>query len=117
MAEGEGGAGSQTDAYDQGRPGQGEAYLAAALGQNNADVQVNATLSYDQVSTTTQSIVPGATRTAGQLLHPDLDTATSPTTAPARRPGGTAGTITTTPVTTIAGGERQLHEHVEHSDL
>jgi flagellar M-ring protein FliF len=93
VAESEGGSGSQTDSYDQGVQAKVEAFLAAALGQNNADVQVNATLSYDQVSTTTNSITPG---TNGQPTSFCTQTATtnqsfSGTGTP---PGGTAGTIT-----------------------
>jgi flagellar M-ring protein FliF len=93
VAEGQGGSGSQTDTYDQTEQAKVEAYLAAALGQNNADVQVNATLSYDQVNTTTQSINPG---TNGQI--PSFCTQTSNSnqsyTGTGTPPGGTAGTIT-----------------------
>jgi flagellar M-ring protein FliF len=92
VAEGEGGDGSQTDTYDQGVQAKVEAYLAAALGPNAADVQVNATLSYDQVSTTSQTITPGAN---GQPTSFCTSTSNSNQsysgTSP---PGGTAGTIT-----------------------
>jgi flagellar M-ring protein FliF len=95
VAEGEGGNGSQTDSYDAGVQAKVEAYLAAALGQNNADVQVNATLSYDQVSTTTQSIAPGAN---GQTSNFCTQTSNSNQsyTGTGTPPGGTAGTITGT---------------------
>ena len=93
MAEGEGGDGSQTDSYDQGIQTKVEAYLAAALGQNNADVQVNATLSYDQVSTKTQSITPAAN---GQTASFCTQTSNSNESysGTGTPPGGTAGTIT-----------------------
>ncbi|HXQ61630.1 MAG TPA: flagellar basal-body MS-ring/collar protein FliF [Acidimicrobiales bacterium] len=95
VAEGMGGSGSQTDSYDQGVQAKVEAYLAAALGMNNADVQVNATLSYDQVSTTTQSIAPG---TNGQPASFCTNTSNSSQTytGSGTPPGGTAGTITAT---------------------
>jgi flagellar M-ring protein FliF len=92
VAEGQGGSGSQTDTYDQGVQSKVEAYLAAALGQNNADVQVDATLSYDQVQTTTQSITPAAN---GQL--PSFCTQTSNSNqsfaGTGSPPGGAAGTV------------------------
>ena len=92
VAEGQGGSGSQTDTYDQGQAAKVEAYLAAAIGANNADVQVNATLSYDQVSTTTNSLAPAAN---GQ--QPSFCTSTSKSsqtfTGTGTPPGGAAGTI------------------------
>jgi len=93
VAQGQGGSGSQTDTYDQGVQAKVDAYLAAALGQNNADVQVDATLSYDQVSTTTQSITPGAN---GQPPSFCTQTSNSDQTysGTGTPPGGTAGTIT-----------------------
>ena len=99
---GEGGADSQTEAYDQGVQAKVNGYLATALGQGNSDVQVNATLSYDQVSTSTQSIVPGP---SGQPQSFCTQTSQSNQSynGSGTPPGGTAGTITTTPLTTIAG--------------
>lgn len=95
VAEGQGGTGSQTDTYDQAVQAKVEAYLAAVLGGNNADVQVNATLSYDQVSTTSQSIAPAA---AGQPTSFCTQTSNSSEsyTGSGTPPGGTAGTITAT---------------------
>ncbi|HXQ44574.1 MAG TPA: flagellar basal-body MS-ring/collar protein FliF [Acidimicrobiales bacterium] len=95
VAEGEGGNGSQTDSYDAGVQAKVEAYLAAALGQNNADVQVNATLSYDQVSTTTQSIAPGANGQPSPFCT-QTSTSNQSYTGTGTPPGGTAGTITGT---------------------
>jgi flagellar M-ring protein FliF len=95
VAEGEGGDGSQTDAYDQAEQAKVETYLAAALGQNAADVQVNATLSYDQVSTTTQSITPGANGQPSSFCTQTSNSNQS-YTGTGTPPGGTAGTITGT---------------------
>ncbi len=46
-------------AYDANLSAKVAAYLASVLGPNNADVQVNAQLSFDQVKTTTQSLLTG----------------------------------------------------------
>jgi len=97
VAEGQGGSGSQTDTYDQGVQSKVEAFLAAALGANNADVQVNATLSYDQVSTTTNSITPGANGAQPSFCTQTSNSNQSFTGTGA--PGGTAGTITATGTT------------------
>jgi flagellar biosynthesis/type III secretory pathway M-ring protein FliF/YscJ len=108
VAEGEGGDGSQTDSYDQAVQAKVEAYLAAALGQNNADVQVNATLSYDQVSTTTQSITPGANGQPPSFCTQTSNSNQSYTgTAPPGRHGGNDHRR-------HQATERELHQH--HSD-
>lgn len=95
VGEGEGGTGTQTDTYDRSVEAQVAAYLATVLGPNQADVQVNATLSYDNVSKTTNSLVPGAN---GQ--QPSFCTQTSQNNTSyngsGTPPGGTAGAITTT---------------------
>ncbi len=93
VAEGMGGSGSQTDSYDQGVQAKVEAYLAAALGVNNADVQVNATLDYDQVSTTTQSITPGTNGQASSFCT-NTSNSSQTYTGTGTPPGGAAGTIT-----------------------
>jgi len=100
---GEGGADSQTDSYDQSQQAKVEAYLAAALGQNNADVQVNAPLDYDQGSTTTQSILPGPTG-APQSFCTQTSQSNESYTGAGSPPGGTAGTVTTAPITTTGTG-------------
>lgn len=95
VGEGDGGSGTQTDTYDRAVESQIGSYLAAVLGPNNADVQVNATLSYDNVSTTTNSLVPN---TNGQ--QPSFCTQTSQSnetySGSGTPPGGAAGSITTT---------------------
>ncbi len=91
------GAGSNnaTQSYDSQVQGKVEAYLGAVLGQNNADVQVNATLNYDKVNTTTQSILPGANGKPASFCT-QTSTSTQTYTGTGVPPGGAAGTITTT---------------------
>jgi len=104
VAQGEGGSNSQTDAYDQGIQAKVEAYLAAALGQSNADVQVNATLSYDQVSTTTQSIIPGPNGQPSSFCTQTSQSNQS-YTGTSTPVGGIPGTVTTTiPLGTTGNG-------------
>lgn len=93
-----GGTDNATQTYDAATQAKVQAYLAAVLGQNNADVQVNATLNYDQVSTTTQSIVPG---TNGQPVNFCTSTTSSNQTytGSGAPPGGAAGTIVAAPGT------------------
>ncbi|HVB06567.1 MAG TPA: flagellar basal-body MS-ring/collar protein FliF [Acidimicrobiales bacterium] len=55
--------GQQTNAeaaYDDATAAKVEAYLTGVVGSGNADVQVNAQLDFDQVQTSTQSLVAGA---------------------------------------------------------
>jgi flagellar M-ring protein FliF len=89
-----GGSDNATQSYDAAVQSKVEAYLAAVLGQNNADVQVNATLSYDKVNTTTQTVLPGPN---GQPVSFCTSTSTSNQqyTGTGTPPGGTAGSITT----------------------
>jgi flagellar M-ring protein FliF len=91
-------ADSATASYDGAVQQKVESYLAAVLGPNNADVQVNATLNYDKVSTTTQRILPGAN---GQPASFCTSTSTNSEkfTGTGTPPGGTAGTIVATPGT------------------
>lgn len=86
------GANNATQTYDSSVQAKVQAYLAAVLGQNNADVQVNATLNYDKVSTTTQSIVPAAN---GQPASFCTSTSASKQTytGAGAPPGGVAGTV------------------------
>ena len=97
---GNGATDSQTSTYDSSVQAKVQSYLDAVLGQNNADVQVNATLDYDQVSTTTQSIVPG---TNGQPANFCTQTNNSSSTfsGAGTPPGGAAGT---TNIVAPAGG-------------
>ncbi len=108
VAQGIGGSDSQTQAYDAGVQQKVESYLTAVLGQNNADVQVNATLSYDQVSTTINSLVPAANGT-----QPSFCTQTNQNTTTysngATPPGGAAGSVTA-PTTTGTGNYSQTQQ-------
>jgi len=95
VAQGTGGSDNATQNYDSQVQSKVNAYLASVLGTGNADVQVNATLNYDQVNTTTQKIVPG---TNGNPVSFCTQTTTSKEnyTGSGVVPGGVAGSITTT---------------------
>lgn len=88
------GSDDATQSYDDEAASKVDSYLAAVVGPNNADVQVNATLDYDQVSTQTQTILPGAN---GQPASFCTQTSTSGSnyTGAGSPPGGTAGTVST----------------------
>jgi len=100
VAAGTGGSDSQTASYDASTQAKVQSYLDAVLGQNNADVQVNATLDYDQVSTTTQSIVPGANGQQSSFCT-QTNTSSSNFSGAGTPPGGAAGT---TNVVSATGG-------------
>ena len=94
-----GGSSSQTNTYDASVASKVQAYLASVVGAGNADVQVNATLDYSQVSTTTNSIVTAPNGQPVSFCTQQSNNKESYTGAGAP-PGGAAGTITATP----AGG-------------
>jgi flagellar M-ring protein FliF len=100
VGAGVGGTDSQTTDYDASVQSKVQSYLDAVLGQNNADVQVNATLDYDQVQTTTQSILPAA---SGQPANFCTQTTQSSSnfSGAGTPPGGAAGT---TNVVSTTGG-------------
>jgi len=100
VGEGNGASDSQTASYDASVQSKVQSYLDAVLGQNNADVQVNATLDYDQVSTTTQSIVPGANGQPSSFCT-QTNQSSSTFSGAGTPPGGAAGT---TNIVTPAGG-------------
>lgn len=93
VSAGDGGSDNQTESYDASVTSKVQSYLSAVLGQNNAAVQVNATLDYDQVQTTNQNIVPGKN---GQ--QPSFCTQTSQTSTSysgsGSPSGGAAGSVT-----------------------
>src|ERR1700722_10443284 len=91
---------SETATYDNALQAKVEAYLTAILGANNADVQVNATLNYDQVATNTQSILPGSNGKPATFCT-TTSQSSSTYNGTGTAPGGAAGSLTTT-VTTIA---------------
>ncbi|MDA8266790.1 MAG: flagellar basal-body MS-ring/collar protein FliF [Actinomycetota bacterium] len=90
-----GGSNNATQSYDSQVQGKVQAYLAAVLGQNNADVQVNATLNYDQINSTTQTIVPAANGKPASFCT-QTSTSTQTYTGTGAPPGGVAGAITPT---------------------
>ncbi|HMD45955.1 MAG TPA: flagellar basal-body MS-ring/collar protein FliF [Acidimicrobiales bacterium] len=85
--------GGDSAGYDAAQQAKIEAYLASVLGPSNADVQVNATLNYDQVKTSSQSITTGAD---GKPVSFCTNTQQSSTTASGAgaAAGGAAGTVT-----------------------
>jgi len=88
------GSDDATQSYENQVAAQVQGYLAAVLGANNSDVQVNATLDYDQVSTQTQTIVPGSDGKPVSFCT-QTNTSNSSYTGSGSPPGGTAGAITT----------------------
>jgi flagellar M-ring protein FliF len=84
-------SGQQTSAaaaYDSATQAKVVAYLTSVLGQNNADVQVNAVLNFNSVKTDTQTIVTGAN---GKALTTCTNNSTSSTkyTGSGNPPGST----------------------------
>jgi flagellar M-ring protein FliF len=106
VGEGNGATDSETASYDSAVQSKVQSYLNAVLGQNNADVQVNATLDYDQVSTTTQSIVPGANGQQSSFCT-QTNQQSSTFSGAGTPPGGAAGA---TNVVTPAGGNSSYQQ-------
>ena len=106
VAQGTGGSSNATTAYDTQVQAKVNAYLASVLGTGNADVQVNATLNYNQVHTTTQQIVPGP---GGKPVSFCTSTTTSNEkyTGTGTPPTGAAGAITPTGTGTGAFSQTQ----------
>ncbi len=92
-----------TAAYDDAQQAKVLAYLTSVLGPNNADVQVNADLDYDQVQTTTQSILPGP---KGQPVLACTNTQTSSETysGSGSPPSGAAGSTGTPTISSTGTG-------------
>lgn len=89
-------ANGQTSTYDAAQQQRVLAYLTSVLGPNNADVQVNAQLDFNQVQTNTQSIVPAANGTVPSFCTNTQQSSTNYSGTGAL-PGGMAGTNTVTP--------------------
>jgi flagellar M-ring protein FliF len=99
VTAGASGGGGQSNSYDSTVAAKVDAYLASVVGAGNADVQVNATLDYSQVSTTTNSIQVGANGKPVSFCTQNQQSSQTYTGTGAP-PGGAAGAIT---ATTIAG--------------
>lgn len=99
VTAGASGGGGQSNSYDSTVAAKVDAYLASVVGAGNADVQVNATLDYSQVSTTTNSIQlgPGGKPVSFCTQNQQSSQTYTGTGTP---PGGAAGAIT---ATTVAG--------------
>lgn len=95
VAQGTGGSSNATTTYDTQTQSKVEDYLASVLGAGNADVQVNATLNYDQVHTTTQKILPGANGKPASFCT-QTTTSSEKYTGTGTPPTGAAGAITPT---------------------
>ncbi len=81
--------------YDATQAAKISAYLASVLGAGNADVQVNAVLNFDQVKTTTQSLLTGANNKV-QAVCTSLNQSSTKYTGAGAPPGGAAGAVTAT---------------------
>lgn len=90
-----GGGSSQTNAFDASVAQKVQAYLASVVGAGNADVQVNASLDYSQVSTTTNSVITGPNGKPVSFCTQQTNNKETYSGAGAP-PGGTAGAITAT---------------------
>lgn len=88
-------ANGQTAAYDATEQQKVQAYLSSVLGADNADVQVNAQLDFDQVQTDTQSIVPGSNGSPTSFCT-NSSQSNETYTGSGTPPGGDAGTTTDT---------------------
>ncbi len=93
------GGGGQSNSYDSSVAAKVNAYLASVVGAGNADVQVNATMDYSKVSTTTNSIQLGANGKPVSFCTQNSQTSQS-YTGTGTPPGGAAGAVT---ATTVAG--------------
>jgi flagellar M-ring protein FliF len=80
-------------AYDTAQAAKISAYLASVLGPGNADVQVNAQLNFDQVKTTTQTLVAGANGTV-QAICTSISQSKERYSGTGTPPGAAAGTVT-----------------------
>ncbi|HWE56921.1 MAG TPA: flagellar basal-body MS-ring/collar protein FliF [Acidimicrobiales bacterium] len=87
------GAGGDASSYDATTQAKVEAYLASVVGAGNADVQVNSALDYNQVSTTTNSIIAGKNGQPTSFCTQTSNTNETYSGAGAPATGGTAGTI------------------------
>ncbi|MGH9082506.1 MAG: flagellar basal-body MS-ring/collar protein FliF [Acidimicrobiales bacterium] len=92
--------GGQTAAYDATVQAKVQSYLASVFGAGNADVQVNASLDFDKVKTTTHQLVPSVTGAPQNFCTSTQQSGTTYAGA-GTPPGGPAGTVT--PPTTANG--------------
>ncbi len=99
VTPGASGGGGQSNSYDSAVAAKVVDYLASVVGPGNADVQVNATLDYSKVSTTTNSIQLGPNGKPVSFCTQNQQSSQT-YTGTGTPPGGTAGAIT---ATTVAG--------------
>lgn len=92
---------TQTTNYDSMVEAKVQSYLTSVFGAGNADVQVNATLTFNKVKTSTHQLVlpgKGATKSFCTSTQKSLTTYTGK----GAKAGGAAGTVTTTKAVTKA---------------
>ncbi len=85
-----------TSAYDLAQQAKIAAYLQGVLGPNNADIQVNAQLNFDQVSTTTNGFQMGPSNTP-ITVPTQTQTSTQTMAGGTAPPGGVLGSTTAPP--------------------
>jgi flagellar M-ring protein FliF len=95
---------SATAAYDTAVQAKVASYLASVFGPNNADVQVDATLTFNKKKTTLRQIAPPARGATSSFCTSTTQTKTTYTAKGARAVGGPAGAITNA-TTTATGGK------------
>jgi flagellar M-ring protein FliF len=94
---------SATAAYDTAVQAKVAGYLASVFGPNNADVQVDATLTFNKKKTTVRQIAPPAKGAKTSFCTTTTQTKTTYTSKGAKAVGGPAGTITNATTTTTGG--------------
>ena len=94
---------SATAAYDTAVQAKVAGYLTSVFGPNNADVQVDATLTFDKKKTTVRQIAPPAKGAKTSFCTTTTQTKTTYTGKGAQAVGGAAGAITNTTTTTTGG--------------
>jgi flagellar M-ring protein FliF len=92
--------GNATSSFNASQQAKIASYLASVLGAGNAEIQVNALLNFDQVSTTTNGFQTGAN---GTPITVPTQTSTSTQTATGGA-GSASGTLGTTATTTPGSG-------------
>ncbi|MDA8311684.1 MAG: flagellar basal-body MS-ring/collar protein FliF [Actinomycetota bacterium] len=105
---------SQTAAYDASVQSKVEAYLTSVFGTGNADVQVNATLNFDKVSTTAHQIAPPAKGATTSFCTQYQKSSTTYTTG-AKVPGGVAGSVVATTAKATAKTGKQNYSQTSTS--
>ena len=94
---------SATAAYDTAVQAKVAGYLTSVFGPNNADVQVDATLTFNKKKTTVRQIAPPVKGAKTSFCTTTAQTKTTYTSKGAQAVGGPAGTIANAATTTTGG--------------